>query len=148
MRLGDLVPALVLLTCAIFSSACDAGRFGQDYELQRAHLDPRLAADSTIRMPTEALALEGVSITVTTFGDGCRRKGRAIVSVLGSVVTIEPHDSVCVSCSVCNSVRRVFEHEAVVQFASAGQGVVQVIGLIMPADTLGVVESAITIRDP
>ena len=150
MRHRTPLTRLLLLLVAIYGSACDTTGVNREYELTRGIIDPHFYYwdDPTIVVPEEAAMGEHLTVNVTTFGDGCRLKGQTEFAVDGLVATVEPYDSMCVSCSICTRELRMFEHVAIVQFAEPGQATVRIVGAIAPADTVGTVEFTIHVRDP
>ena len=150
MRIGRWLARSLLLAATACSGTDQTVGVTEDYELNRGVMDPYLFYwnEPTIIVPEEALVSQSVSISVTTFGDGCRREGPTQIVTNEWVTTVEPYDSVCVSCRVCTRELRMFEHLTVVQYAAPGEATIRIVGALAPDDTVGIVERHIIVRDP
>jgi hypothetical protein len=62
----------------------------------------------------------GFTVQVTTYGNGCYRKGETEVAVSGNVATVTPWDYVDLGAGACPDILLTFVHEATVAFPEAG----------------------------
>ena len=86
------------------------------------------------------------TVRVVTIGNGCHRKGEVKVDIEGLVATVEPYDSVCVGCSVCNDIGLSFTYIAKLPFPEPGVATVRIRGLVAPGDTVRTVQTAMVIH--
>jgi hypothetical protein len=70
-----------------------------------------------------------VSVTVTTYGDGCLEKGETEVQVEGARATVAPFDYVPRPGTHCPRILRRFEHAVTLVFTEGDTGMVVVRGL-------------------
>lgn len=100
----------------------------------------------TYSVQAEASVRRPGTVRVVTFGNGCFRQGHIDVSIDGLVALVEPYDSVCVGCGACLDIGRTFTHVATLPFSDPGVATVRIIGLVVPGDTLGTIETAMVIH--
>ncbi|TVR54179.1 MAG: hypothetical protein EA421_09385 [Gemmatimonadales bacterium] len=86
------------------------------------HGDPQIVMPDTVQAGTE------FTVQVTTYGNGCYRKGETEVAASGSVVTITPWDYVNLGAGACPDLLLTFVHEATVAFSQAGSASVVIVG--------------------
>ena len=87
-----------------------------------SHGDPQVVMPDTVQAGTE------FTVQVTTYGNGCYRKGETEVAVSGSVATVTPWDYVDLGAGACPDLLLTFVHEATVQFSQAGSASVVIVG--------------------
>jgi hypothetical protein len=86
------------------------------------HGDPQIVMPDTVQAGT------GFTVQVSTYGNGCYRKGETEVVASGSVVTITPWDYVNLGAGGCPDLLLTFVHEATVAFPEAGAASVVIVG--------------------
>jgi hypothetical protein len=68
-------------------------------------------------------------VAVTTYGDGCHRRGDTEVRVTGLVATVTPYDYTALPGTPCTRQLVSMRHTAAVTFEQAGTAQIQVRGL-------------------
>ena len=101
--------------------------------------DPRVVAPDTVDRG------ESFTVSVTTYGGGCVRKGRTAVSAEGLLATVTPYD-VTAQQGVCATILLSFEHEAILQFDRAGVARVIVRGRQAPSGQVISEEHSVVVR--
>ena len=86
------------------------------------HGDPQIAMPDTVQAGTE------FTVQVSTYGNGCYRKGETEVVVSGNVATVTPWDYVDPSAGGCPDILLTFVHEATVAFPQPGSASVVIVG--------------------
>lgn len=86
------------------------------------HGDPQIVMPDTVQAGT------GFTVQVSTYGNGCYRKGETEVAASGNVVTITPWDYVDLSAGGCPDLLLTFVHEATVAFPEPGSASVVIVG--------------------
>ena len=83
-----------------------------------------------IDLPETTTVGAETAITVGTFGGGCTAEGHTEISITGLSAIVQPFDSVIRPFPdlACTQELRVFEHQAVLQFAVTGVATVRVLG--------------------
>ena len=79
-------------------------------------------------MPDTVQAGTEFTVQVTTYGNGCYRKGETEVAASGSVVTITPWDYVDLGAGACPDLLLTFVHETTVAFPEPGAASVVIVG--------------------
>lgn len=82
--------------------------------------DPRVEVSSSGRTAT---------VNVTSYGDGCYRKGETVVNVNGLVAEIVPYDYTAPAGTACTRQLVSIQHTATVEFEQAGTATVRVRGV-------------------
>ncbi|HEX2219708.1 MAG TPA: hypothetical protein VHG35_12970 [Gemmatimonadales bacterium] len=133
MRIHSSVPA-ALLGAAL--AACVEAPFQPDAErrvgvlvLYGTQPERPLAAPDTVQAGVD------FTVTVTTLGGGCERKGETETEVSGAVATVTPYDYTDVSAQVCPDVLRTFPHTTTLRFAAPGEALLRVRGRRTGPDT-------------
>jgi hypothetical protein len=81
-----------------------------------------------------ATAGRAVTITVTTYGNGCYSQGPTQSHTTGMTVSITPYDRV--AGRVCTDILQSFVHAATVEFPAAGSVLIRVRGRDIAGDTV------------
>jgi hypothetical protein len=81
--------------------------------------------------PRIRLEVEGrrVTVTATTYGNGCYTAGDTELAVRGLEAEITPYDYTEPAGSVCTQQLRIFEHRVTVAFESSGTARVRIRGI-------------------
>ena len=93
------------------------------------HGDPQIVLPDTVQAGTE------FTVQVSTYGNGCYRKGETEVVVSGNVATVTPWDYVDPGAGACPDILLTFVHEATVAFPEAGSASVVIVG--RPGGSMG-----------
>jgi hypothetical protein len=88
--------------------------------------DPRIATPDTV------VAGVPFAIEVTTYGDGCTRRGETEASFTGRRVVVTPYDYVSVAREHCEDILLEFLHAVEVEFLESGPVRVEVLGRDWP----------------
>ena len=86
------------------------------------HGDPQVVVPDTVQAGT------GFTVQVSTYGNGCYRKGETEVVLSGNVATVTPWDYVDPGAGGCPDILLTFVHEATVAFPEAGSASVVIVG--------------------
>ena len=87
-----------------------------------SHGDPQIVLPDTVQAGTE------FTVQVSTYGNGCYRKGETEVAASGNVATVAPWDYVDLGADGCPDILLTFVHEATVAFPQPGSASVVIVG--------------------
>jgi hypothetical protein len=122
------IASLGAMSLGLSVAACTASLAPDDEERRIGLIfgfdndDPRIVLPDTVEAGVEFI------VEVTTYGNGCKRKGETEVALSGDTVIVTPYDYFNVSAAVCEDILQSFVHEAVVELGQEGEGHVRVIG--------------------
>jgi hypothetical protein len=120
--------AATLLACGVATEPEPAGMAGSPNvaaDQQLGAIKGFMEGDPRITVRTEG---RSVVVAVTTYGDGCYRKGQTHVTVSGMVADVRPYDVVPPAGTNCTRQLVAGIHEAVISFPSSGTARIRVHG--------------------
>ncbi len=122
------VTRLAAALLALFPAACTSSVAPEDEERRLGLIsgfnndDPRVILPDTVQAGVE------FGVQVTTYGNGCKRKGETQGELIGDTVVVTPNDYFNVGAGVCADILLSFVHEAVIVFEQEGEAHVRVVG--------------------
>ena len=125
---------IVIVICALLAS-CDSVTVTGPNERLVVGTVAFFSDQVVIEVPDTVSVSVPFSVSVHTFGGGCKRVGPTEVVINGLDAEVTPFDYTMTGDGVvCTDIFRVFEHEASLTFAAVGSATVTIRGKEEPGD--------------